>query len=295
MTSSNYTAELTNASGDIQAAIDAGTALAEPKHLDSEGRFFSVVTPAGAQHHVVDLEEHLDSYRDRPRRKIGSFSAHTGDAFISYMEKHALPETEVWADLTNRSVTAVINAHTASVESGDAAGPGMPGWSDHRLVLQLQETPAWKAWRAYDGQPMSQVKFAELLEERAADVAQPDAATLIEITRTFKAAKKVAFESGTHLSTGEVQFVYREEIDGKAGKKGELAIPEQFVLALTPFEGGKPYAVTARLRYSISEGGLALKYVLDRPAEYVRTAFNDVVDLIGAGVEAPIFHGRPAS
>jgi uncharacterized protein YfdQ (DUF2303 family) len=282
----NYT-ELSSLPSDVQAALDAGIELAGPKRLDEIGRFFSVVTPAGAQHHVVDLEQHLDRYLENPRRKTGVYQAHTGDAFVSYMEKHARPESEVWADLTNRSVTAVINAHDKT--GGDA------GWGDHKLVLQLQHTPAWLAWTKYDGRNLTQLEFAELLEERSLDVVDPDAATLMEITRSFKATKKVAFESGNHLSTGEVQFVYREEVEGKSGgKAGQVSMPEQFYLALAPFEGGKQYKVLARLRFSISEGGLQLKYVLDRPAEYVRTAFDEVVALIGAGVEAPVYLGKSA-
>jgi uncharacterized protein YfdQ (DUF2303 family) len=269
---------------EIQAAIDAGLAIGEPKKLDAAGRFFSVVSPAGAFHTVIDLEQAEEKFRETPRRKTGGYAAHTAEAFIAYMAKHVTPTSEVWADLTSRSVTAVINAH-------DGTG-GEAGWGDHRLQLQLQHTAAWKAWTGLNGEWLSQTKLAELLEERAADIVDPDAATLTEITRSFKAAKKVAFESGTHLSTGEVQFVYREEIEGKAGKKGELSIPEQFTIALTPFEGGKPYAVLVRLRYSINEGGLVLKYVLDRPAEYMATAFNDVVDIIRAGVDAPLFHGK---
>jgi uncharacterized protein YfdQ (DUF2303 family) len=269
---------------EIQAAIDAGVAIGEPKKLDAEGRFFSIVSPAGAFHTVVDLEELNEKFRETPRRKTGGYAAHTSEAFISYMEKHVTPTTEVWADLTSRSVTAVINAHDKT--DGDA------GWGDHRLQLQLQHTPSWTAWKSLNAQWLTQVQLAELLEERSIDIVEPDAATLTEITRSFKATKKVAFESGTHLSTGEVQFGYREEVEGKAGKAGKLSMPEQFWLALAPFEGGQKYKVLARLRYSIDEGGLRLKYVLDRPAEYVQTAFNDVVDVIRAGVEAPLFHGK---
>lgn len=272
---------------EIQAAIDAGVMIGKPQPIGDDGRFVSIVSPSGSFSQVVDLEELQEKFRETPRRKTGLFSAHTADAFISYMEKHVTPNSEVWADLTTRSVTAVINAHDNNMQ-------GVAGWGDHRLQLVLQHTAAWQAWTALNNQWLSQTKLAELLEERTGDIVDPDAATLTEITRSFKAAKKVAFESGTHLSTGEVQFVYREEIEGKAGKKGELSMPEQFTLALTPFEGGKPYAVLARLRYSIDEGGLRLKYVLDRPAEYERTAFNDVVDIIRAGVSAPLFHGKSA-
>lgn len=280
----DITAELSSVDGDVQAAIEAGIALSGPKRLDEDGRFYSVLAPAGAEHHVIDVEEHRDRFLDFPRRKTGTFQVHTGAAFIAYLAKHALEETEVWADIERRTVTAVINAHDKAVA----------GWGDHRVELKLQHTPAWSTWTKHDGANLAQSAFAELLDDRAQDVVDPDAATLMEITRSFKAAKKVAFESGTHLSTGQVQFVYREDVEGTAGTKGELSMPEQFWIALTPFEGGQTYKVLARLRFSISQGGLLLKYVLDRPAEYVRTAFDDVLDLIRAGVEAPVFHGRSA-
>lgn len=281
-----HPAELIGAAGDVQAAIDAGIELAGPKRLDDAGRFFSVVTPVGAEHHVVDLEEHFDTFREAPRRKTGTYHAHTGDAFIAYLVKHGRRETEVWADIERRSVTAVINAHEEDYD--------LAGWGDHRLELKLQHTPAWLAWSKYDGVQMTQVQFAELLEERLQDVVEPDGATLTEVARTFRATKSVAFESDHVLSSGQVQLGYREEIDAKAGRKGNLDVPEKFTLGLAPFEGGSPYPVLARLRFSIDGGTLRIKYVLDRPADVVRAAFDQVVGLIGAGVDAPLFHGRSA-
>lgn len=281
------TTELIGSAGDVQAAIDAGVELAGPKRLDDTGRFFSVAIPAGAGLQVIDLEDHLDSWRDRPRRKIGSFHAHTGEAFINYMAKHVRVETELWADIERRSVTAVINAHSDS-------GTDEAGWGDHRLELKLQHTPAWLAWTNHDGASMTQVQFAELLEERLQDVVDPDGATLTEVARTFRATKSVAFESDHVLSSGQVQLGYREEIDAKAGRKGNVDVPEKFTLGLAPFEGGQPYPVLARLRFSIDGGTLRIKYVLDRPTEVVRAAFDQVVGVIGAGVDAPLYHGRPA-
>lgn len=271
---------------ETQDAINAGLAMAAPKPLDSDGRFFSVIVPPDGAVEVLDLEVHLEQFRETPRRKTGVFSAHTGEAFISYLEKHSTPTTEVWADLTTQSVTAVINAH-------DKAGADA-GWGDHRLKLTLKKTPAWEAWTTLNGRDLTQAQFAELLEERARDVVQPDAATLTEIARTFKATKSVKFESDTVLSSGQVQLEYRETIEAKAGQAGMIDIPDQFTIGVAPFEGGKPYAVLARLRFSIDGGALRIKYVLDRPTEVLRVAFDEVIAFIGAGVEAPLYHGQSA-
>lgn len=278
---------MTDTNTETQDAINAGLAMAAPKKLDDEGRFFSVTVPGEGRHLLVDLEIQREQFRDTPRRKTGAYSAHTGDAFITYMAKHCLPESELWADITTRSVTAVINAHDNNMV-------GRPGWGDHRLELQLQHTPAWTAWAGLDGKWLSQVQFAELLEERFQDVVSPDAATLTEVARTFKATKSAAFESEHILSSGQVQFGYREEIKAEAGRKGNLEIPEKFTLGLAPFEGGKPYSVLARLRFSIDDQKLRIRYVLDRPTEVVRAAFDEVVGVIGAGCDAPLFHGRSA-
>lgn len=274
-------AHLAAGTSDVQAAIDAGLALAEPHKLDDEGRFYSVAVPAGAELHVIDLEEHLDKFRDRPRRKTGGYAVHDAFSFISYLEKHVLMDTEVWADVTRQSVVAVINAH----------GPAEAGWADHYVELKLHQTPAWKAWTALHRRPLTQVQFAEHLEDQRVDVVDPDAATLTEIARTFKAKKSVLFDQSEHLSTGQVQLRYHEEIDAKAGAKGDIEVPETFKLGLQPFEGSERYEVGARLRFDISTGQLTITYVLDRPEEIMRRAFSDVLEEIENAVVAPVYRG----
>jgi uncharacterized protein YfdQ (DUF2303 family) len=278
---------LSSTNGEVQAALDAGRALAKPNDLDGGGRFFSVVVPAGAEHEVVDVEEYLDKFRETPRRKVGTYAVHDAGSFVAYVKKHGRGEdlTEIWADITRRSITAVIDAH----------GPaeGVTGWGQHRLQLKLQHTPAWNAWVELNRRALTQKQLAEHFEDRRLEIVAPDSATMLELTRTFKAKANVEYESGTHLSTGQTQLVYRETVDAKSGRKGDIAIPESFQLALTPFEGGKTYKVEARLRYAITDGALRLTYVLDQPEEVLRTAFADVLFDIDKDTAAPVFQGVP--
>jgi uncharacterized protein YfdQ (DUF2303 family) len=270
----------------IQAAIDAGITIAKPQAVGTSGRFYSVTVPEGGAHQLIDLEKAQEELRETPRRKRGTFAAYDAGSFTTYMSKHATEHSEVWADIKRRTITAVINAH-GNVDAD-------PGWADHRLVLQLRHTPAWEAWTKDDRNPLPQSDFAEHLEDWRSDVVEPTAADLTELSRTFKATKKVEFSESKLLSTGQVQLSYSEVVDAKAGTKGDIEIPEMFKLGLQPFEGSARYEIGARLRFDISTGQLRLTYVLDRPEEVLRAAFADILLDIDNGISAPIFQGTTA-
>lgn len=270
--------------GDVQAIIDVAMAAAEPKPVGDEGRFFTVVLPENQSHFVIDLEVERDHLRERPRRKTGTYYVRDAASLNTYLDKHELPETELWAEANRLSVTAVVNGHAAA-----EAGHG-----DHRVVMTLTHTPEWKAWIERDRKMLGQVDFAEHIEDRLNDIVDPPAADMLELVQTFTAKRALAFESGKSLSTGQVQLEYRETLEAKAGHKGRLEIPQRFTLLIAPFEGGSPVPMTARLRYRINEGDLRLGFFLDRPEEVIRDAFADVLSGIAENNPSPLFHGTPA-
>lgn len=284
---------------DMQAVIDTAIAAVAPQKIDPEGRFFSVSVPNEGTHEVIDLDA---LRRDRPARKTGTVTVHDAGSMVAYLSKHVLPETEIWADVTARQIVAVINAHGTAAEGPDRLAAAasaveadeVAGYSDHRCRLTLHHTPAWIAWAAFDGKLLPQVAFAEHIENRLIDIAKPPAAEMLEMAQSFQAKRSLAYESSQALSTGEVQFEYKETLGASAGKKGRLEIPKVFTLGLAPFEGTLPYEVTARLRYRIEDATLKIGYQLDRPEDVLRAAFADVIDQIAEGVgETPIFRGTP--
>lgn len=267
------------------AAFHAGLAAAEPHALDEASRFY-VLTPAdGSTPVVVDLLERTQALAPTPLRKKATVTVHTAEALVDYVARHHSLHTEVWSDSESARILAVLNGNAI----------GQPGHGDHTALLTLRKTDAWKAWEAASGKLGSQVALAELIEERAVDVVNPSSAVLLEVAQTFKGARSADFESSHRLSTGEVSFVYREQVNATAGKKGEVAIPETFELALAPYEGSPTYKVIARLRYRISEGSLAIGFVLERPKEVLLAAFNDVRAEVENGVPegTPVLAGWP--
>jgi uncharacterized protein YfdQ (DUF2303 family) len=263
-----------------QTIVNTALAAAPPAEL-TPGKVYAFVLPGGGLH-KVDLTG--DDYRDTPARKAGTTTVRDAASFLTYWDKHHDDASEVYADSDRLTITAVLDAHTA-----DGAR-----WAGHRLHLALRETTAWKQWLQYDGTLLSQDAFAEFLEDHLPELLEPDSATMLEIAQSFQAAQKVDFQSATRLSSGQRQFQYVETTQAKAGQKGQLTVPEAFVIGLVPFDGSDGYRLTARLRHRIGQDGLRLGYKLERPDEIRRTAFADVVAAIGEQIEVPVMNGTAA-
>jgi uncharacterized protein YfdQ (DUF2303 family) len=278
------TAELVGAAADMQAVIDAAR-LSEGVKVGDTHRAFPL--PEGARVELVDVEGAIAKYLPAPRRKVGTYTVRAPESFAAYLAKHGVEETEVWADPVGLRIVGVVNAHGA---------PGVTGWGDHRVVLPIEHTVAWKAWAQHDGKLLGQSDFAELIEERAVDIVRPAAADMLELAQTFQATIGVEFGSSKLLSSGERRLEYRETVDAKAGRAGALEIPRDFDLALVPFEGAQPFKVNARFRYRITDGTLRVGYRLTRPEDVIREAFESVVETVHGldGTPDVIFRGVPA-
>lgn len=117
--------------------------------------------------------------------------------------------------------------------------------------------------------------------------------TMLELAQSVKVTIMGRFESSKRVKSGETTLQYVEDHDATAGRKGQLAIPDSFSLAIPVFEGRDPYRVTCRFRYRIQDGALLLGYVIDRPEDVLRIAVAEVVDEIRDGWDGPLFVGRP--
>lgn len=271
--------ELSSTNGEAQTIVDTAVRTLTPHEL-TPGKIYAFNTPTGIER--VDLTG--DQYKGAPSRKAGITTVRDFASFVAYWEKHADDNSEVYADVERLTITAVLDAHT-----GDA-----PRWSGHILRLELRKTEAWTQWLHYDGKLMGQEQFAEFLEDHLPELREPAAAEMLEIAQSIQGAVKAEFQSGTRLSSGERKLAYVETVTAKAGQKGELVIPETFLVGLVPFEGSEGYELNARLRYRINGGPLQLGYKLERPADTLRAAFGDVVNAIGDQIEQPVMNGTPA-
>lgn len=247
-----------------------------------------------------------ESLLPAPRRARGKVAVYDAASLVLYVRKHgkdtAPPDrymagptraghaettpTALYADVDKITVTAVINGH--------GIGNDLPGWGDHRASLTLRHAPEWQHWAERDRSWLSQVEFAEHLEEGYGEIVDPSAADMLELAQTLQAHNKVTFRSQQFLGSGQRQFTYHEEIDARAGETGQIVIPSKFQLGLICFEGQtEGYRVDARFQFRITEGALRVRYLLTRPHDVSRAAFGDVVDEVEHGVGLVAFRGTP--
>lgn len=231
---------------------------------------------------VASLEAHFDA----PLRTRGMASLHDPGDFTEYVNRLADPSyTTVWADPDAGKLVAVFDDH-ADAES--------PGWRSHTATLTLKADPDWAAWLSLDNKPGPQARFAEHIENLAHTVIDPDAATMLELARTFDAKRNVNFRSGVRLDSGDVQLSYDETTKAKAGEHGELEIPSAFTIRVAPFLGVPAADISARLRWRIAEGQLSIGYALLRPDRVRRDIISALIgEMRGKLEDVPVFMGTP--
>jgi uncharacterized protein YfdQ (DUF2303 family) len=231
---------------------------------------------------VVDL----DRFAHRPWRSKGTARPQSVESLIAYVKRHATPDTTLWVEPLDGHVVAVLNDNGA--EQSEA-------WRDLRADLILPTTPEWDHWTSRDGAFLDQATFAEHVEDGIDEVRDPSAADLLEISQTMQATVTADFRSASRLHDGSIVASWAEHVDARAGAAGDLSIPKEIVLALTPFYGEQPYEVSAKIRYRIKSGTLSIGYKLDRPEAVVRDCLNSIKsrlveqfgDVVYTGVPAP--------
>ena len=251
-----------------------------PKSVEPGGIY--LVAQADGSIQTIDLTG--PEYTGELSRKAGTTTVRDAVSFLTYYAKHHDADTETYSDVERLSITAVLDAHTGT----------SPRFGAHRLSLVLRRTKAWEEWTGMDGKLVSQDIFANFLEDHLPNLVEPDAATMLEIAQSIKATTKAEFQSSSRLQSGERKFSFVEDTKASAGAKGDLAIPETFKIGVPPFEGADAYSMTARFKYRLDRGQLALGFKLEQPEERAKAAFADVLAVIAEGVGAPILNGTPA-
>ncbi|WP_020658362.1 DUF2303 family protein [Amycolatopsis benzoatilytica] len=274
---------------DLSRRVEANDAALASYNVVQDGPILARTARQDERLETVNLEKWLPE----PTRARGTVTLHDPGDFTIYTERLCNAGTTVFGEEDRARFTAVFNDHQ---ENGGGEDEPVAGWRDHTAVLQLQTDPDWSRFLAVDRKYLSQLDFAEFLSDNASAFVEPDGATLLEVATHFRAHKKAEFHEAVNLDTGDVQLTYNEETATKT-TAGQVAVPRELVVRLTPFLGYPPVDVRARLRYSIDGGRLQMGFVLQRPDLVKREAFaqirNGIADQLTETHDVPVLLGTP--
>lgn len=269
-----------NTLNNTQAALDAGAGLSAMKaaELDNlKNAYPYVLVPEGYRY------EGKEEILAAPLRKRGATTLHDAVSFIAVVNDQKGDATRLYSTINPPTFQAVFNDHAADA-----------GWRDHAARYNAPLSPEWKTWNGMTGRHQNQTDFAQFIETNLPDIAEPVGAVVLEVARTLEAKKKVNFASSVRLSDGSTQFTYEEDVQGSA-QKGQMQVPEVFVLAIPVFENGELWKVEAQLRYRIADGGkLTIWYELVRPHKVIEAAVKELRTTIATETGLPILVGAPS-
>lgn len=258
----------------------AQQALAAKPHPHPDGLPF-VVVPAG--HEVKTLA--LEACPPRPK---GTVKLRDATSFIDYVNRHKGVDAMIYATLDPARFLAVLNDHfPISVTPAEGC---LVGWKDWRADFTVPASREWDLWHKANRKDMSQLSFAEFIEDNLPDIIDPSGDALMRLVLNFEATKSSAFKGAHRLQDGSTQVQWLDEVSGN----GSATIPAAIRLRIPVFENDVLYEVEARFKYRISgDGKLALRYELVRPHKVLEAAFKRVWDDIVSGTQLKPLLGAP--
>lgn len=266
--------QLEQTHSDIQAAFEHGANQSQV--FDLNGHEILVT------HKDMKIDkELLEQMLPAPHHCKARVCLHDAQSFSDYVNEYGDEASVIFSDIESSNFTAVLDYHISTDE---------PRHGFHVAVYAPTTTPEWSAWVNKSGVKMSQEDFSLFIEDNSDEIQKPNSAEMLEIASSLRADISTTFRSAQRLDNGQVQFTYNENINGTAGASGQLQIPQEIEVIMTPFQGGPSYTRTARFRYRIKDGQLIMWYDLVRPQRVREEAMADTLKTIQEQLEGFAFY-----
>lgn len=271
---------------DIQALIEALTGLGKPhRNPDLDGQHYTVV-PAGWNLGSLPTQA-------APARVTGTTKLRDATSFIRFFIDHKLTRSRIYAQLDPARFLAVFDElDTSKPDTDDEALAGASGqadWRGFRAEFAVPASREWSLWTNANRKHMSQLAFAEFLQDNLPDVAEPAGADLLQMALNFEAAQSGQFIAAQRLQDGSHNLAWKADNNAS----GSVRLPEFIKLRIPVFENEQPEDLQARLRYRVKDGSLAIWYELVRPHKVLEKAFRDTWARIAAETDGHILLGSP--
>lgn len=226
-----------------------------------------------------------------PVRKTAKRTFTDAESFCDYVNEQKLPQTRIYSP-TATEFLAVFDHHQTEANTPDSV-ESKAGFGEHTAKLTLTHTPEWKTWSGKSTNRFSQRDFAVFIEDNQDDVTRPGSAELIDLIRTFRATSNAEFSSDVEDREGNSALSYVQQLKTKAGVKGDMEIPNDFDILVSPYEGGDKFTLKARLRFCVENGRLVLWYELVKLDRFLNNSVKQIAAAIHEATAIMPWFGAP--
>jgi hypothetical protein len=212
--------------------------------------------------------ESLGSYA-QPRRKE-HVRVYDVESFLSYFNRFQTDTTQVFYAEKPNTITATFDYfRPASAEYSE---------KEHNLTLDVRYSDDYSFWQGQTNKWISQLDFAEILDERHDDLV--DGLTLKEVALTLEQEATSTFRNARRLKDDKKDIRWSVDVQTKAGVNGELEVPETIIVRVPMFLGSPAMSFPARLRISVKEGAAHFKILPNRWKKMEEAAMLGVIQQI---------------
>lgn len=301
---------MTEEQNNAKSIIEFAKENLEPKMVEAGGITFAVM-PNGQK--LVSIKPLLDEYLTRPERKRGVARLTTVQSLIDITNRFKDGNSAIFVKFgvegQGESLTTVFDYNEATPE-------GSPRFGEHMAVYDFPKTEKWKTWLGMSKEKISQIEFANFIEENILDLLAPPSAEdkseaaeniravskklglaiagpekLLELARGLSIFEGAKATNVVNTSSGEIQIEFTTEHRDASGQR--FSPPGLFLIGVQIFEDGPAYRIPVRLRYRLQNGQIAWIYEILNAQQYVRDAITDTVALAKEKTDLPLFFGMP--
>lgn len=198
------------------------------------------ILPSGMQIH--SLEKH-NATRNNFRAK---FSTYNFDSLISYAKAQEQDGSQCFIDEKNLGAEIVF----------DVGNRENPLHAQHRALLKMEKTAAFKALCDFQGSKCDQREFSDWLEDWADYItAYTDAEEKMLLTNAVQAVRKITLDYARNEEHEVCDFAASKSAMESVEAKSKLQLPKYFVFNTHTYKGLDSQAFTLRL--SVLTGGNA--------------------------------------
>lgn len=282
---------ITESATNNAALLAAGAALGHPLKSSHKNATDYAMVPNGYQ--VEELP-----FKPLPDRSIASVKLRDAASFVHYFKNHKQGYSSIYATLEPAKFLAVFDDFFhASTPTATADGTlnmtlltdEQANWREFRAEFSPPASREWLLWNKTHNVKLTQLQFAEFLQDNLPDVIKPTGAELYELALNFESTQSGVFSTSQRLQDGSSAFTYTAENN----IKGTLQLPEFITLNIPVFENTAPRELQARLRYRAKDGALTLWFELVRPHKVLEAAFRETWEKIATETGITILLGTP--